>query len=130
MIVVLVAALALPTMSQSYEAQKQQQVAAPAAGFRSTSVLQGSGSTYSSNPSLNTDGTASYNGAAASPAKAPGGPHRAVDPISGLPEMKWYEDQGITGAEMPLGDALIPLALMALAFGAVVYYRRKRADVG
>ena len=121
-IVVLVAGLLLPTMAQSYEAQKQQP-AAPAAGFRSTSTMSGSGSTYSSNPSLESNGTA-----AAPAAKAPGGPHRAVDPISDGVDEQWYEDNlNVTGSDMPLGDAVLPLALMAFAFGAVVAVRRRKA---
>ena len=87
----------------------------PNVQFQSTSTLQGSGSTYSANPSLNADGTA-YNPAEAlqSPAQAPSGPNKAK-PKDG------------TGNEYPLGDAVLPLMLMALAFGGVIYLRRRKA---
>ena len=121
-IVVLVAGLLLPTMAQSYESQKQHSVAAPAAGFRSTSVMSGSGSTYSSTPSLESNGTA-----AAPAAKAPGGPHRAVDPISDGVDEQWYEDNlNVTGSDMPLGDAVLPLMLLAGAYFIVRAARRRK----
>lgn len=109
MMILMVAAFALPTMAQTFGNQDQ-----PNVQFQSTSTLQGSGSTYSANPSLNADGTA------ASPAKAPAGPAKAM----GLPGMPSTEgDQGNT----PVGDAVLPLMLMALAFGGVIYLRRRKA---
>lgn len=50
-----------------------------------------------------------------SPAKAPGGPRRTL--ING-PET----GQGPS----PLGDGVLPLILMALAFGGLIYLRRKK----
>ena len=114
MIIMAVALVALPTMAQSFGQEDQLQTQ-----FRSTSTLQGSGSTYSANPSLNADGTA-YNPAEAStqaqsPAQALSGPRRA---------------QGTTGTkeDFPLGDAVLPLMLMALAYMGLRFFRaRKRA---
>ena len=105
----MVAALALSTMAQNFGKQDQ-----PNVQFQSTSTLQGSGSTYSATPALNADGTAYNPAASASPAQAPSGPHR-VAPAT--PD----------GAPTPVGDAVLPLMLMALAFGGVIYLRRRKA---
>ena len=111
------ALIALPATAQTFGAQQAEQ---PNAVFQSTSTMTGSGSTYSANPTLNTDGTAAYNGAAAS-----SGPHRAKkedpDPFSGGTVS---EDPIDTS---PLGDALLPLLLMSLAFCGYLYLRRKRS---
>ena len=58
-------------------------------------------------------------GASYSPAKAPSGPRRAGDWGQGLDEY----GQGPS----PIGDALLPLMLMAVAFCGVVYLRRRKA---
>ena len=113
MIIMSVALVALPTMAQSFGQEDQLQTQ-----FQSTSTLQGSGSAYSANPSLNADGTA-YNPTesstpAQSPAKAPGGPRRvdAIDPTS----------------KQPIGDPVLPLLIFAGAYLAWnLFFRRKRA---
>lgn len=109
MIIMAVALVALPSMAQTFGEQEPQNAA-----FQSTSTMQGSGSTYSANPSLNADGTA-YNPAVSNqeqtPAKAPNGP-RKINPIA---------------SPGPVGDAVVPLLLMSLAFGMFVYFRRKRS---
>ena len=111
MTLVMVAAFALPTMAQF---GNQDQNTAPTVTFQSTgSTMMSSGSTLSANPTLNEEGMATYNGASYSPAKAPGGPHR-VAPKDGDDE------------DYPLGDAVLPLLLMAMLFAGVVYTRRKR----
>jgi hypothetical protein len=118
-----VALMALPTMAQTFETQKIEQ---PNAVFQSTSALQGSGSQYSANPMLNADGTASYNGAAAS---TPSSPYRAKKDGTGTtpnPGDPSEEEQDNTPT--PLGDAVLPLMLMAGAFGMFVYFRRKRSE--
>lgn len=104
-----VAQIAGPTQQ---EEQNAFGASAPSAAFQSTSSMSGSGSTYSANPELNADGTATLEGASYSPAKPkkPGTIHKAP-PIN--PD--------------PLGDALLPLLLMSLAFGMFVYFRRKRS---
>ena len=104
------ALMALPALAQNFGANQTEQ---PNASFQSTSTLSGSGSSYSANPTLNTDGTASYEGASYTPAKAPGGPNR-VPPTN--------------QSNTPIGDALLPLLLMSLAFGMFVYFRRKRSE--
>ena len=115
-----VALMALPTMAQTFGKMYAEQ---PNAVFQSTSTMTGSGSTYSANPMLNSDGTASYSGPSYSPAKAPGGPHRAPDPINDDGDVEEYGD----GLNTPLGDAVLPLLLCALAFCGVIYFRRRRS---
>jgi len=107
----MMAALALPAMAQTWT----NQTSAPTAAFHSTSTLSGSGSAYSATPMLNTDGTAAFSGADQSvPNYAPSGPRRVGPPIP-------------TGDPTPLGDALIPLLVMALAFAGIICVRRRKA---
>ena len=90
--------------------------------------MQKSGSMYSANPSLNTNGTATY-----SPAKAPN-IRRAVKedpepPSIDIPEpvVEISDDAKVTAP--PVGDAVLPLMLMALAYLGVRFFRaRKRAE--
>ena len=109
MIIMAVALIALPTMAQQDQ-------------WQSTSTLQTSGSVYSSQinavgatavSSMATTTTESY-----TPSQAPsGGPRRGFD----------------TGAEtgqsdeFPIGDAVLPMLIMAMLFAGVVYTRRKKA---
>lgn len=115
MVAILVSA---PTMAQSFGQQDPNQTQ-----FQSTSTMTGSGSTYAPNPSLNSTGTAnapSYGGG------TPGGPFRAPDPID---NDEWWEEHKEDlgeGLSTPLGDGLIPLSLLALAYGAVVYFRKRK----
>lgn len=87
---------------------------APSAGFQSTSAMPVASMGAST---LNADGTVnaeSYGiGQEETPAKAPSGPRK----VGG----------GQTIGGSPLGDALLPLILMSLAFGLFVYFRRKRS---
>lgn len=80
----------------------------PEAQMHSTSVMQGSGSTL---PSAAVTGvsTTYY-----SPAKAPNGPRRERPGDNSDP----YKD--------PIGDAALPLALMACAYLLLIRARRKR----
>ncbi len=121
MIIMGVALIALPTMAQVFEQQSQQYGAtAPNAQIQSTSTFTGSGSSYSSNPTLNGDGTAAYNGASYSPAKAPGGPRK-----------NGFDDTphpGSTDPGSPIGDAVLPLMLMALAFVGGIALKRRKAE--
>lgn len=109
-----VALMALPALAQTFGTQQAEQ---PNAVFQSTSTMMGSGSTYSANPTLNSDGTASYNGAAAS------GPRKAKKDVD-------FEGEKPNSPQdpSPLGDAVLPLLLMSLAFGMFVYFRRKRSE--
>lgn len=87
--------------------------------WKSTAPMRMSGSAYS--PQVTEVGAACAASAAASteassPNKAPGGPRK--DKILG-PDSDY-------GHESPIGDAVLPLLLMAAAFAAVVAIRRKR----
>ena len=107
--------MALPTMAQTFGTKYAEK---PSVVFQSTSTMIGSGSSYSVNPTLNTDGTASYSGATYSPAQVSGGPRRIVNPGD--------EDDDENGS--PIGDAVLPLLLCALAFCGVVYLRKRKAQ--
>lgn len=115
MMMVGVALLALPATAQNFgtpaAAVGEQKV--PNAAFQSTSAMTGSGSQYSANPTLNENGTATYEGASYSPAKAP-----AVGP------KKVGGGQTLEG---PLGDAVLPLMLCAAVFCGFIAFRRKRS---
>ncbi len=114
LLMILAAALmALPALAQTFGANQAEQ---PNAAFQSTSTLSGSGSSYSANPTLNSDGTATYQNAAPSKVPAGSGPHKS-GPINPGPDPK----------EGPIGDALFPLLFMSLSFGMFVYFRRKRS---
>ena len=109
MILMAVALIALPTMAQQQE-------------WQSTSTMQGSGSAYSSQ--VTTVGATSVGVmATTTTAAAPSRPRRteSSDPWSGGNETTEEKDEG-----SPLGDGLIPLTLLALAYGAVVYFRRRK----
>jgi len=97
--------------------QKAFGASAPSATFQSTSSMPGSGSEYSSNPTLNVDGTAAYQGEANSSPKTNHQPRRAK---------KDENNPVIDGGDNPIGDAVLPLLLMAMLFAGVVYTRRKR----
>lgn len=112
-LVVVLATFLLPSMAQNYEAQK------PNSAFQSTSTMMGSGSSLSSNPTINENGTASAPSYA--PAKAGSGSRKA----GSLPGKPGKED-GDDG-NTPIGDALLPLLLMSAAFGGVVYLRRRKS---
>jgi len=107
MIIMAAALIALPTMAQDWQ---------------STSAMQGSGSTYS--PQVTSVGATDANSFATtttesySPAKAPSGPRKGfVDP----------SNPGSQSNEDPIGDAVLPLMLMSIAFGMFVYFRRKHS---
>lgn len=107
MIIMAAALIALPTMAQDWQ---------------STSAMQGTGSSYS--PQVTAVGATDANSFATtttdsySPAKAPSGPHKDIL----KPANPGNQSDG-----SPLGDTLLPLLLMSLAFGMFVYFRRKRS---
>ena len=108
----MVAAITLPAMAQHFGQQEQNSVS-----FQSTSTMPRSGSVYASQPAINENGFATYTSAeSTSSAGAPAGPRKIV-PVT--PE----------GDPTPLGDALLPLMLMALAFGAVICLRQQRTPM-
>lgn len=103
--VVMVVAFVLPAMSQEWQ---------------STSTMQGTGSSYAAQvTAVGATGvsdmattTESY-----SPAKAPGGPRKSfLDP----------SDPGHQSNESPIGDAVLPMMLMAMVFAGVIYFRKRR----
>ena len=106
MILMAAALIALPTMAQQQE-------------WKSTSTMQGTGSSYA--PQVSAVGATTVEEMATttetySPAKAPSGPRKAFD------------TGGETGksTESPIGDAVLPLMLMAIAFGGYIAIRRKK----
>ena len=119
MMIMGVALVALPVMAQQQE-------------WRSTSAMQGAGSTYT--PQVNAVGatdveemattTASY-----SPAKAPGGPRRVETPGGGSSGEggTGHNNPGTGGYDSPIGDAVLPLLFLSLAFCGVIYLRRRKA---
>ena len=119
MILMAVALLALPTMAQQQE-------------WQSTSAMQTSGSNYT--PQVNAIGATTAPSVATttesySPTKAPGGPRKAYDANGNwVPDSDDFGGGAETGEsnQFPLGDAMLPLMLCALAFGGVVAFRRRR----
>ena len=99
--------MALPTMAQ------QQQ-------WQSTSAMQPSGSSLA--PQVTAVGATSVGDMATTTgsAKAPSGPKRMGE--SG----RNPGDISTGSTNSPIGDALLPLMLMALAFGGYVAIRRKK----
>lgn len=91
----------------------------PSSAFQSTSAMDGSGSAYSSNPTLDEDGTAGT--PSGNPANAPSAPRKAL----GLPDLPEPTDDG----NLPVGDAMLPLLLMAVAFAGGMYLRRRKTMV-
>lgn len=86
----------------------------PSASFQSTSTMTASGSSYSSQPTIGSDGVATM-GETYTSSQPAGGPRRIVTPGAG-------------GIQQPIGDALFPLLLFALAYGAWILTRRKKID--
>ena len=108
MIIMAVALIALPTMAQQQE-------------WKSTSTMQGTGSSYS--PQVNAVGATAVGDMATttesySPAKDPGGPRRGFDNTP---------NPGTGNPGSPIGDAVLPLLFLSLAFCGVIYLRRRKA---
>ena len=104
MILMAVALVALPTIAQQQE-------------WQSTSSMQTSGSTYS--PQVTAVG------AEAPAAQSPvGNPSRGPLKTTGLPKVTDDMDDG--QGNIPIGDAVLPLTLMALAYALVVYFRKRK----
>lgn len=72
----------------------------PTIGFQSTSSMQGSGSAYASNPTINSDGMA-YTSSVSTTVSS--GPRRIAPPTP-------------TGNPTPIGDAAWPFLFMALLY--------------
>ena len=114
MIIMAAALIALPTMAQDWQ---------------STSSMQTSGSAYT--PQVTAVGATDVSSIATttesySPAKAPGGPRRTS--ISNDDDEGWTPRTDTEGTDLsPIGDAVLPLLLCALAFCGVIYLRRRKA---
>ena len=100
MMIVAAALMALPATAQEWQ---------------STSAMQGTGSSLT--PQVTAVGATTAQEMATTttgnPAKAPTGPRR-IEPLTP------------TGDPNPLGDAVLPLLLMAFAFCGYLYLRRKK----
>ena len=107
----MVAAFSLPAIAQL--SSDPFAATAPTTTFQSTSALVGSGSDYSSNPTIGDDGTA------AQPNTAP--QSRTLRPRR---NDEWDDDNIETPEDNPIGDALLPLMLLAVGYIAV----RRRAE--
>lgn len=106
MIIMAVALMALPTM-----AQQQQQ-------WQSTSTMQGTGSTLA--PQVTPVGATSVGEMASttsSAANAAGRPRKVIEDNS---------DPGQLDESSPIGDAVLPMLFLSLAFCGVIYLRRRR----
>ena len=89
-------------------------VEVPKATFHSTSAMHGINSTYTPSPRLGEDGMATYN------------PKDASQPSSHIRKAGGVEPTD-DDEELPIGDALLPLLLMALAYSCVRMRRRQKA---
>lgn len=109
MIIMAVALVALPTMAQDWQ---------------STSTMQGSGSTYSSQ--VTGVGAAGVdNMATTTESYAPAAAGRRKMGESG----RNPGDISTGSTESPLGDPVWPLMLMALAFGGYIAVKRRRKNI-
>ena len=104
MILMAVALMALPTMAQEQEQWKSTSIMSGAGGY--TAPITEVGSTSVNQMATTTN----------SPAKAPNGPRKEF----GKPGEEYQSE------DFPIGDAVLPLMLMAFAFGGVVYLRRSQ----
>ena len=111
MMIMGVALMALPTMAQDWQ---------------STSAMQGSGSAYSAQ--VTAVGAAEVTDMAKTTTNESSGPNRR----KGKKEDDPFNGQNIGGTgnpnepATPVGDAVLPMLLMAMLFAGVVYTRRKR----
>lgn len=111
MIIMGVALMALPTMAQ------QQQT------WKSTSTMPGAGSAYSTQVTV-VGATSVQSMATTTASYSPTqGPNRAKKTIED------DTDPGQLDEGSPIGDAVLPLSLMAVAFCGIVYLRRRKRAV-
>ena len=116
MMILVVGALTACLLPLALNAQTAQE-------WQSTSTMQGSGSVYSSQ--VTTVGAASVGNMATttySPSSAPSRPRResAYDPFA------TNKDAGDADPNSPIGDAVLPLLLMAAGFGLYIALRRRK----
>lgn len=95
--------------------------AAPAATFQSTSTY--ASPEWAEQPMLNSDGTVNEG------AYMGGGPRRAkMDLVTEGGGINPPEEEDEIENGTPLGDAVLPLLMMSLAFCGYLYLRRKRSE--
>jgi hypothetical protein len=118
-ILAMVAALSLPAIAQWNN--NDVMATAPTTTFQSTSTLGSSNSAYSSNPSIGDNGTATIRTIGVrrneTPSGNPGTPDE--DEIDDDEKAEWQ----------PIGDAVWPLLLLALAY-LIVRATRKEEKIG
>ena len=112
-ILAMVAALSLPAIAQWNN--NDVMATAPTTTFQSTSTLGSSNSAYSSNPSFSSDGTATIRTIGA---RRNEGKDSGTNP--GTPD----DDEQKEEEWQPIGDAVWPLLLLALAYVGVRARRR------
>lgn len=105
MILMAVALMALPTMAQEQEQWKSTSIMSGASGY--TAPITEVGSSSVGQMATTT----------CSAAKAPSGPRKSkIDGADDKPS-----------SQSPIGDAVLPLVLMALTFAGVIYFRKRKA---
>ena len=122
LVLLMAAVFALPAIAGWNTAGINKDATTTQQTFHSTSTMQGSGSSHSYMPaSLNEEGRATYADPFDSPMHAPKGPRRVIEYNE---EVGDDNDPG-----SPIGDAVLPLLLFAAAFGGVITFRRRRAQI-
>lgn len=97
----------------NYNQYQTMSTTVPSASFQSTSTMTASGSSYSSQPTIGSDGVATM-GETYTSSQPAGGPRRIVTPGAG-------------GIQQPIGDTLIPLLLMVMAYATYLLLRRRKS---
>ena len=99
----------------NYNQYQTMSTTVPSASFQSTSTMTASGSSYSSQPTIGSDGVATM-GETYTSSQPASGPRRIITPGAG-------------GTQQPIGDALIPLLLMVMAYATYLLLRRRKSRV-
>lgn len=99
----------------NYNQYQTMSTTVPSASFHSTSTMTASGSSYSSQPTIGSDGVATM-GETYTSSQPASGPRRIVTPGAG-------------GIQQPIGDALIPLLLMVMVYATSLLLRRRKSRV-
>ena len=110
-------------MSRQYSAGSYQGVVAPAVGFQSTSAY--AAPEWAEQPMLNSDGTVNEGAYMGGRNNAPG-PRRTEGREGGEGGTGTPGGEGEDHIKQPLGDALIPLALLACAYAIYKVSRRRK----
>ena len=115
-VMIMAAVFALPAMA-GWIKQEQQNATEQQSAFQSTSTLQGSGSPYASSPvELNEEGRATY--------------EEPTEPTNTI--VRVIRRIGVVtpeGDPTPVGDAVLPMMLMAAAAAGAMAWRRRKAAV-